>query len=96
MRLTTSGRGEILSFLKGPPSTGVQWNKAVDVSKTYKSRSTNSGVSVQQVSYELSGLDGYLSDPIVFEAGGKRYKFKDVVPLNNDEAIAGELVIEQL
>jgi len=52
---------------------------------------------VQQVSYELSGLAGQkTSDTIVLEENGTQYTFKNVIPVNRDEAIAETLEITQL
>lgn len=89
--------GELLSFLKGETHRGVDWTKNVDVSEVQRSHQLKGkNLAVQQVSYELSGLNGNISDPIVLEEGGRRYKFTNVIRTSNDEAIAEELVIEQL
>jgi len=97
VRQNTSGRGELLNFLKGETHTGIDWTKNVDVSEVQRTHQLKGkNLAVQQVSYELSGLNGHVSDPIVIEEGGRRYKFKNVLRTSNDEAIAEELVIEQL
>lgn len=99
MRHDSSGTNELLNFLRGETHTGVDWTKDVDVSTTKSSHQLTGGknLAVQQVSYELSGLAGQkTSDTIVLEENGTQYTFKNVIPVNRDEAIAETLEITQL
>lgn len=87
-----SGRGELLTFLKGAEGhrathNTITVNKNVDV--------TQSG-HIKNTSYELSDLSPPVSDPVIVKEDGQKYIFKNVVQTGDAEAIAETMMVEQV
>lgn len=96
MRQSTSGRGELLNFLKGKTHDSLEVTKDAQVTASQKSIGGGKSLAVQQTSYQLSGLDGNITDPVIVEEGNKRYEFHNIVQTSPDEAVAERMEVTQL
>ena len=92
VKQNTRYKGALLSFLSEETHDDVLVNVEQDISLT----SSGKQYANTQLSITISNIDGHVTDPMIIEEHGRRYKFTGVAQVGHDEAIAENMEVTDI